>query len=161
MIPTSQTMYHRARKGKPKGKRHGKKRVMPDCDLVVVVGSGFAGSTAPLSLLEVTEKAGHVGRVALIEAGKLGTWPGGSRWSRPFLRLGLRPPLSAVGFSAESFAKRSNLFANRSNFRLEAPRRHHLTRPTPNRAPFSKAPKPLTRITSGWLATGSASTTLS
>jgi succinate dehydrogenase/fumarate reductase flavoprotein subunit len=59
---------------------------MPDYDLVVV-GSGFAGSTAALSFLEATEKAGKVGRVALIEAGRLGTWPGGSRWSRPFLRL--------------------------------------------------------------------------
>jgi hypothetical protein len=32
-----------------------------------------------LSFLETTEKAGQVGRVALIEAGKKGTWPGGSR----------------------------------------------------------------------------------
>ena len=55
---------------------------------MVVIGSGFAGSTATLSFLEATEKAGQVGRVALIEAGKKGTWPGGSRWSRPFLRLG-------------------------------------------------------------------------
>ncbi|MGI8728771.1 MAG: FAD-binding protein [Solirubrobacteraceae bacterium] len=54
---------------------------------MVVVGSGFAGSTATLSFLETTEKAGQVGRVALIEAGKKGTWPGGSRWTRPFLRL--------------------------------------------------------------------------
>ncbi len=54
---------------------------------MVVVGSGFAGSTATLSFLEATEKAGQVGRVALIEVGKLGTWPGGSRWSNPFLRL--------------------------------------------------------------------------
>jgi succinate dehydrogenase/fumarate reductase flavoprotein subunit len=51
---------------------------------MVVIGSGFAGSTATLSFLEATEKAG---RVALIEAGKRGTWPGGSRWTRPFLRL--------------------------------------------------------------------------
>lgn len=60
---------------------------MPDFDLVVV-GSGFAGSTATLSFLETTEKAGRVGRVALIEAGKRGTWPGASRWTKPFLRLG-------------------------------------------------------------------------
>jgi len=46
---------------------------------MVVIGSGFAGSTATLSFLETTEKAGQVGRVALIEAGKKGTWPGGSR----------------------------------------------------------------------------------
>ena len=54
---------------------------------MVVIGSGFAGSTATLSFLEAAEKAGQVGRVALIEAGKRGTWPGGSRWTRPFLRL--------------------------------------------------------------------------
>ncbi len=54
---------------------------------MVVIGSGFAGSTATLSFLEATEKAGQVGSVALIEAGKKGTWPGGSRWSNPFLRL--------------------------------------------------------------------------
>ena len=59
---------------------------MPDYDMVVV-GSGFAGSTATLSFLETTEKAGQAGRVALIEAGKKGTWPGGSRWTRPFMRL--------------------------------------------------------------------------
>ena len=54
---------------------------------MVVVGSGFAGSTATLSFLEATEEAGRVGRVALIEAGKKGTWPGGSRWTKPFIRL--------------------------------------------------------------------------
>ncbi len=43
---------------------------------MVVVGSGFAGSTATLSFLEATQNAGQVGSVALIEAGKLGTWPG-------------------------------------------------------------------------------------
>lgn len=59
---------------------------MPDYDMVVV-GSGFAGSTATLSFLETTEKAGQAGRVAVIEAGKKGTWPGGSRWTKPFLRL--------------------------------------------------------------------------
>ena len=56
---------------------------MPNYDMVVI-GSGFAGSTATLSFLEAAEKAG---RVALIEAGKRGTWPGGSHWTRPFLRL--------------------------------------------------------------------------
>ena len=54
---------------------------------MVVVGSGFAGTTATLSFLEATEKAGQVGRVALIEAGRKGTWPGASRWTRPFMRL--------------------------------------------------------------------------
>ncbi len=59
---------------------------MPEYD-VVVVGSGFAGSTATLSFLEATEKAGRVGRAALVEAGTKGTWPGASRWTKPFLRL--------------------------------------------------------------------------
>ena len=59
---------------------------MPDYD-VVVVGSGFAGSTAALSFLEATEGAGRAGRVALVEAGRRGTWPGASRWTKPFLRL--------------------------------------------------------------------------
>ena len=54
---------------------------------MVVIGSGFAGSTATLSFLEAAEKAGKAGRLALIEAVKRGTWPGGSRWTRPFLRL--------------------------------------------------------------------------
>ena len=40
---------------------------------MVVVGSGFAGSTAALSFLEATEEAGQAGRVAVIEAGKKGT----------------------------------------------------------------------------------------
>lgn len=59
---------------------------MPDYDLVVV-GSGFAGSAAALSFLETAEKAGRSGRVALIESGKNGTWPGASRWAKPFLAL--------------------------------------------------------------------------
>ncbi len=59
---------------------------MPDYDLVVV-GSGFAGSTAALSFLEVTEQTGEVGSVAVVEVGKKGTWPGGSRWTLPFMRL--------------------------------------------------------------------------
>ena len=67
---------------------------MPDYD-VVVVGSGFAGSTAALSFLEKTEEAGQVGRVALIEAGKNGTWPGASRWTKPFLRLNRENALSS------------------------------------------------------------------
>ncbi|WP_166395787.1 FAD-binding protein [Rubrobacter marinus] len=59
---------------------------MPDYD-VAVIGSGFAGSAATLSFLETTERAGRVGSVALIEAGKKGVWPGASRWTTPFLRL--------------------------------------------------------------------------
>ena len=59
---------------------------MADYD-VVVIGSGFAGSAAALSFLEAMEKAGRVGRVALIEAGGKGRWPGASRWAKPFLAL--------------------------------------------------------------------------
>ena len=59
---------------------------MPDYDLVVV-GSGYAGSTATLAFLETTDQDGRVGSVALIEAGKKGTWPGASRWTKPFMRL--------------------------------------------------------------------------
>lgn len=54
---------------------------------LVVVGSGFAGSTATLSFLEETKKAGRVGRVALIEAGKKGERAGASRWTMAYLRL--------------------------------------------------------------------------
>lgn len=63
----------------------GKEKVLPDYD--VVVGSSFAGSTATLSFLEATEKAGQVGRVALMKAGKKGIWPGTSRWKKPSPRL--------------------------------------------------------------------------
>ncbi len=59
---------------------------MSDYDLVVI-GGGFAGAAATLSFLETAEKAGRAGRVALIEAGDPGRWPGASRWARPFLRL--------------------------------------------------------------------------
>lgn len=59
---------------------------MSDYDLVVI-GSGFAGSTATLSFLETTKEAGKVGRVALIEAGKQGGRAGASRWTMAYLRL--------------------------------------------------------------------------
>jgi succinate dehydrogenase/fumarate reductase flavoprotein subunit len=59
---------------------------MSDYDLVVV-GSGFAGSTATLSFLETTENAGQAGRVALIEAGSKGERAGASRWTMAYLRL--------------------------------------------------------------------------
>lgn len=72
--------------GKPKGEGHRKEKVLPDYDMVVI-GSGFTGPTATLSALEATEKVGQVGGVALIEAGVLGTRPGTSRWSHPFMRL--------------------------------------------------------------------------
>jgi hypothetical protein len=42
---------------------------LPDYDMVLV-GSGFAGSTATLIFLKATEKAGQAGRMALIEAVK-------------------------------------------------------------------------------------------
>jgi glycine/D-amino acid oxidase-like deaminating enzyme len=57
-----------------------------DYDLVVI-GGGFAGVAAALSFLETAHKAGRDGRVALIETGDPGRWPGASRWARPFLRL--------------------------------------------------------------------------
>jgi succinate dehydrogenase/fumarate reductase flavoprotein subunit len=44
---------------------------MADYDLIVV-GSGFAGSSATLSFLETTESKGASGRVALLEVGKEG-----------------------------------------------------------------------------------------
>lgn len=66
---------------------------MPDYDMVVI-GSGFAGTAATLSFLETAENAVTAGRVALIEAGKKGMWPGASRWARPFLRLGRDNTLS-------------------------------------------------------------------
>lgn len=61
---------------------------------MVVIGSGFAGSAATLSFLETTEEAGQAGRVALIEVGGRGRWPGASRWAKPFLRLGRDNTLS-------------------------------------------------------------------
>lgn len=70
---------------------------MPDYDMVFV-GSGFAGSAAALSFLEAAERAGRVGRLALIESGKRGAWAGASRWSRPFLRLGRDNTLSRDWF---------------------------------------------------------------
>jgi succinate dehydrogenase/fumarate reductase flavoprotein subunit len=63
-----------------------KEDMVSDYDLVVV-GSGFAGSTATLSFLEATHKAGQIGRVALIEAGKQGERAGASRWTMAYLRL--------------------------------------------------------------------------
>jgi tricarballylate dehydrogenase len=61
---------------------------------MVVIGSGFAGSTATLSFLETAEKAGRVGRVALVDSAKKGMWAGASRWARPFLRLNQDDTLS-------------------------------------------------------------------
>jgi tricarballylate dehydrogenase len=40
---------------------------------MVVIGSGFAGSTATLSFLETAKKVGKASREALIEAGKNST----------------------------------------------------------------------------------------
>jgi tricarballylate dehydrogenase len=60
--------------------------VVSDYDLVVI-GGGFAGAAAALSFLETAKQAGRDGRVALIEVGDPGRWPGASRWARPFLRL--------------------------------------------------------------------------
>jgi len=54
---------------------------------VVVVGSGFAGSSATLSFLEILENEGRPGRIALLEAGKKGERSGASRWTMAYLRL--------------------------------------------------------------------------
>lgn len=59
---------------------------MADYDLIVV-GSGFAGSSATLSFLETTEREGRSGRVALLEVGKKGERAGASRWTMAYLRL--------------------------------------------------------------------------
>jgi succinate dehydrogenase/fumarate reductase flavoprotein subunit len=59
---------------------------MSDYDLIVV-GSGFAGSSATLSFLETTESEGSSGRVALLEVGKEGERAGASRWTMAYLRL--------------------------------------------------------------------------
>jgi glycine/D-amino acid oxidase-like deaminating enzyme len=47
----------------------------------IVVGSGFAGSSATLSFLETTESEGASGRIALLEVGKEGERAGASRWT--------------------------------------------------------------------------------
>ena len=59
---------------------------MSDYDLIVV-GSGFAGSSATLSFLETAEREGRSGRVALFEVGKEGERAGASRWTMAYLRL--------------------------------------------------------------------------
>lgn len=69
-----------------KGKPKEKEKALSDDDLVVV-GSGFAGSSATLSFLENAEKEGRSGRVALLEAGKRGERAGASRWTMAYLRL--------------------------------------------------------------------------
>lgn len=47
---------------------------------LVVVGSGFAGTTTTLNFLEECKKLGKRGKVALIEAGRDGERCGASRW---------------------------------------------------------------------------------
>ena len=59
---------------------------MSDYDLIVV-GSGFAGSSATLAFCEAAEKEGRSGRVALLEVGKEGERAGASRWTMAYLRL--------------------------------------------------------------------------
>jgi succinate dehydrogenase/fumarate reductase flavoprotein subunit len=59
---------------------------MSDYDLIVV-GSGFAGSSATLTFLENAERHGKSGRVALLEVGKEGERAGASRWTMAYLRL--------------------------------------------------------------------------
>lgn len=64
----------------------GKEAVLADYDLIVV-GSGFAGSSATLAFCETAEREGSAGRVALLEAGKEGERSGASRWTGAYLRL--------------------------------------------------------------------------
>ncbi len=59
---------------------------MADYDLIVV-GSGFAGSSATLAFCETAEREGRSGRVALLEVGKEGERAGASRWTMAYLRL--------------------------------------------------------------------------
>ncbi len=59
---------------------------MSDYDLIVV-GSGFAGSSATLAFCETAEREGRSGRVALLEVAKEGERAGASRWTAAFLRL--------------------------------------------------------------------------
>lgn len=59
---------------------------MSDYDLIVV-GSGFAGSSATLAFCEAAEREGSSGRVALLEVGKEGERAGASRWTMAYLRL--------------------------------------------------------------------------
>jgi tricarballylate dehydrogenase len=54
---------------------------------LIVVGSGFAGSSATLAFCESAEKEGRAGRVALLEVGKKGERAGASRWTMAYLRL--------------------------------------------------------------------------
>ena len=65
LLESCTIVHHRG----SRGERHGKGKGMLDYDLVVV-GSGYAGSTAALCFLEIKEQEGRVGSVALIEAGK-------------------------------------------------------------------------------------------
>ncbi len=64
----------------------GKERTLSDYDLIVV-GSGFAGSSATLAFCEAAEGQGRSGRVALLESGKEGERSGASRWTSAYLRL--------------------------------------------------------------------------
>ncbi|KIX95970.1 uncharacterized protein Z520_08225 [Fonsecaea multimorphosa CBS 102226] len=54
---------------------------------VVVVGSGFAGTTTTLRFLEECERLGKPGKIAVVEAGKEGERCGASRWTQAVLRL--------------------------------------------------------------------------
>lgn len=66
---------------------------MSDYDLIVI-GSGFAGSSATLAFCEAAEKEGRSGRVALLESGKEGERSGASRWTSAYLRLTREKKLS-------------------------------------------------------------------
>jgi glycine/D-amino acid oxidase-like deaminating enzyme len=54
----------------------------------IVIGSGFAGTSAALSLVEEAQAAGKKNaRVAVVEVGKEGERYGASRWTSAYLRL--------------------------------------------------------------------------
>ena len=59
---------------------------MANYDLIVV-GSGFAGSSATLAFCETLKREGGSGKVALLEVGKRGERAGASRWTMAYLRL--------------------------------------------------------------------------
>lgn len=67
---------------------------MADYELIVV-GSGFAGSSATLGFLEQAQRDGTTGRVAMLEAGKRGERAGASRWTMAYLRLNRDNTLSS------------------------------------------------------------------
>jgi tricarballylate dehydrogenase len=54
---------------------------------LIVVGSGFAGTSAALSFCETATREGRSGRVAVLEVGRQDERAGASRWTMAYLRL--------------------------------------------------------------------------